>query len=245
LGSPTFRWKGLQLGPGTLFIEDKTTHLQAGITIDNGSLLIDGAENIRLGNILITSSGIRSVLSSQDITIGALGDQGYLKVAHGIKFVDGTILDTASGATGAIGATGATGPRGLTGLTGATGLTGETGPAGDPRTPLVLGSQDGSERPPAILDFKNQVFEFNEGTWVLPDGREGEIVYFVLGNSGRAESILIQVNHLRVIEEGRTAILVDPIWLPFSFAAGTNTTSLLSAVFTKEAWNISGGTLAR
>jgi hypothetical protein len=197
-----------------LFIEDKTTHQQAGLTIDDGTLLIDGAENIRLGNILITSSGIRSVLSNQDITIGALGDQGHLKAAHGIKFVDGTILTSASGATGA---TGATGPRGLTGLTGATGATGSTGPvgptgpAGDPRTPLALGSQDGNERPPAILDLKNQVFEFSDGRWVLPDGKEGEIVYFFMSNSGSAEDISIDVQHLRIIESGRATVLVDAL----------------------------------
>jgi hypothetical protein len=219
LGSDTFRWKGLQLGPGTLYIEDKITGEQAGITIVDGSLLIDGAESIRLGNIQITTTGIRSVLADDDITIGGEGDTGYLSVANGIKFPDGSTLFSASD------------------------IVGETGPAGDPRTPMLLGTQDGNEQPSAVLDLDYQVFEFNDGTWVLPDAEEGVIVYFVMGDGGSAEDIFIEVNHLRVIEGGRAEVVIDKRWSPFSFAGGTNTTSLISAVFTRDAWNITGGIL--
>lgn len=150
LGSPTFRWKGLQLGPGTLYIQDVTTGAQAGLTVDNGTLLLDGAENLRLGNIRLTKTGIESILSDQDITIGNLNDQGYTLIANGIKFEDGTILTSAlaKGATGSQGPQGATGPQGpagpaggppgpqgATGATGATGSMGPAGPAGGPAGP--------------------------------------------------------------------------------------------------------------
>lgn len=126
LGSSTFRWKGLQLGPGTLYIEDKTTHEQVGITVDDGTFMIDGVQNIRLGNIQITSTGLRSILADNDITIGATGDTGYLSVATGIRFSDGSKMSSAPAA----GATGATGPAGPRGATGATGPQGPTGPEG-------------------------------------------------------------------------------------------------------------------
>jgi hypothetical protein len=135
LGSAAYRWKGLQLGPGTLYIEDQITGLQAGITVNDGTLLLDGTDSLRIGNIRLTKKGIESVLSDQDITIGNLSDRGYALFAHGIKFPDGTIQTSAmlqgiKGDTGATGATGAQGIQGDTGATGPQGLTGATGPAG-------------------------------------------------------------------------------------------------------------------
>lgn len=111
LGSPDFRWKGLQIGPGTLYIEDVATGDQVAITVNDGTLLLDGAENIRIGNIRLTSSGLESMLSSQDITIGNLGDTGYVVLARGLKFPDGTIQSTAS-SRGSVGPEGPAGPPG-------------------------------------------------------------------------------------------------------------------------------------
>jgi len=138
LGSPSYRWKGLQLGPGTLYIEDQVTGLQAGLTVNGGTLLLDGADSLRIGNIRFTAKGIESVISDQDITIGNITDRGYALFARGIKFPDGTIQTSAilQGIKGDTGATGATGPQGIKGDTGATGatgpqgLTGASGPSG-------------------------------------------------------------------------------------------------------------------
>ena len=132
LGSSEFRWKSLRLGPGTLFIEDILTGGQAAITVDNGALLVNGADSLRIGNIQLTNTGLRSLLRSQDITIGAAGDLGYLAVSTGIRFPDGTILTSASGlgTTGARGAAGAQGAAGTSGASGTPGATGPVGPAG-------------------------------------------------------------------------------------------------------------------
>jgi hypothetical protein len=135
LGNPTNRWKGLQLGPGTLYIEDITTGLQAGITVDSGTLLLDGTDSLRIGNIRLTKKGIESILTDQDITFGNLGDRGYALFANGIKFPDGTIQTTAmlqgiKGDTGEKGDTGLQGIKGDTGAQGPQGLIGNTGPAG-------------------------------------------------------------------------------------------------------------------
>lgn len=135
LGNSTNRWKGLQLGPGTLYIEDVTTGLQAGITVNGGTLLLDGADSLRIGNIRLTKKGIESVLSDQDITFGNLGDRGYALFANGIKFPDGTIQTTAmlrgiKGDTGEKGDTGLQGIKGDTGAQGPQGLKGDTGAAG-------------------------------------------------------------------------------------------------------------------
>jgi hypothetical protein len=116
LGSSEFRWKDLQLGPGTLFIEDPVTGDQVAMTVNDGSLLLDGADSLRIGNIRLTATGIESILADQDITIGNLGDTGYVVLARGLKFPDGTIQSTAAGG-------GSTGPEGPAG---------PPGPQGDP-----------------------------------------------------------------------------------------------------------------
>jgi len=111
LGSSELRWKDLQLGPGTLYIEDAITGEQVGVTVNEGSFLIDGAESLRLGNIRLTATGLESILNDQDITIGNLGDTGYVVLARGLKFPDGTIQSTAGGA-GSVGPEGPAGPPG-------------------------------------------------------------------------------------------------------------------------------------
>jgi two-component sensor histidine kinase len=98
LGTSTFRWKGLQLGPGTLYIEDKTTGKQAGITIVDGSLLIDGAENIRLGNqverVLQTAQMEKEeiILKKKDLDIHTLIQHVAENINPTIQTNQGTLL---------------------------------------------------------------------------------------------------------------------------------------------------------
>ena len=135
LGTPKLRWKDLQVGPGTIYLEDKETGLQVGITVSAGTLLLDKVENLRLGNIRITKDGIESLIPGQDIRIGNITDRGYLSVANGIKFPDGSIFTTKpadgiNGSNGANGSGGATGPAGATGANGSAGPQGPQGPQG-------------------------------------------------------------------------------------------------------------------
>lgn len=158
LGNENKRWKTMQLGPGTLFMEDSETGEQVGITIQDGTMLLDGADSLRIGNVQLTAAGLRSILREQDIAIGEPGDTGYLATARGIKFPDGSIqLSAASatvgvpskgadGKTGATGASGAVGPAGPRGLKGDQGIQGEVGPAGPegpagPAGPAGTGAQ--------------------------------------------------------------------------------------------------------
>lgn len=142
LGSPERRWKSVHLGPGTIYIQDQQTLQQVDITVQSGALLLDGADSLRIGNVRLTSTGIESVLSGQDISIGNPGDSGYLSTSRGIRFPDGSVQDSAT----IEGPRGERGPQGLKGETGATGATGEKGetgaqgPAGIPASPETFSS---------------------------------------------------------------------------------------------------------
>lgn len=98
LGSTSARWKSLQLGPGTLYIEDQKTGKQAQLTVSDGALQINGANSLKIGNTELT--------------------------ANGLTFPDGTIQTSAQliGPKGEKGDTGMSGgPQGLPGPPGTTG----------------------------------------------------------------------------------------------------------------------------
>jgi hypothetical protein len=168
IGTLAKRWKSLQLGPGTLFIQDQVTGAQAGLTVNAGSLLLDGADSLRIGNVQLTATGIKSVLPDQDLTIGALGDQGYLSLSRALKFPDGTTQSTAmlNGLTGPQGAQGPQGPQGATGATGATGPQGATGATGPQGTAGVAVNMKGSF--PTMGAFTTAALVGNPGdAWII------------------------------------------------------------------------------
>ena len=163
LGTPNLRWKDVQVGPGTIYLEDKETGLQVGLTVSAGTLLLDKVENLRLGNIRITKDGIESLIPGQDIRIGNITDRGYLSVANGIKFPDGSIFTTKpadgiNGSNGANGGGGATGPAGASGATGPTGAAGPIGPQG----PAGSGIPEGYVEQSFCADERTQVITFGE-----------------------------------------------------------------------------------
>lgn len=135
LGTPANRWKDLQLGPGTLWIQDSevTPPTQVGLTVRSGSLLLDGADSLRIGNIRLTSTGLTSIIPTSPITLGDATFTNYVELqSGGLKFKDGSIQSTAatSGSNGSQGPAGSTGAAGATGPQGPAGATGATGPAG-------------------------------------------------------------------------------------------------------------------
>lgn len=130
LGSDEFRWKDLAIGAGTIRITDGTTCEVVLMSVKNGVLLLDGSDSLRIGNIRLSKTGLSSEVSNQDITIGNPGDRGFLTLARGIRFPDGTTQTTAI-QEGSLGPQGIAGPTGATGPQGAkdeTGAKGETGP---------------------------------------------------------------------------------------------------------------------
>ena len=161
LGSFDKRWAGIHVGPGTLYITDITLGTDAELTVNNGVLKINGANQLQVGQLKFVDNTIESTELGTDIQIGDLNATANLVLNRNIVvgenksliFQDGTRQFTAPinadwNATGGLaqilnkptllqGAQGPAGPKGDAGAvgpkgdTGATGATGLTGPKGD------------------------------------------------------------------------------------------------------------------
>ena len=152
LGSFDKRWAGIHVGPGTLYITDITLGTDAELTVNNGVLKINGANQLQVGQLKFVENTIESTELGTDIQIGDLNATANLVLNRNIVvgenksliFQDGTRQFTAPinadwNATGGLAQIlnkpallqGAQGPAGPKGDTGATGLTGPKGDTGD------------------------------------------------------------------------------------------------------------------
>jgi hypothetical protein len=78
LGTPDYRWKELYIGPGTLYITDQTLNSQAGLSVNNGVLLVNGANQLQVGQLKFLDNTIESTTSAIDIQIGSTSSTANL-----------------------------------------------------------------------------------------------------------------------------------------------------------------------
>jgi hypothetical protein len=107
---------------------------------------------------------------------------------------------------------------------------------------LRISVQDGNQTPPATLDLSKDIFPLTVGTWFLPDGYEGQVVNFVMGDNADAQNILIQVGRLRYNDEGVGKQVDNALWYPFTSDRGNKANpTWVSAIFTQGRWNFKEG----
>ncbi len=91
------------------------------------------------------------------------------------------------------------------------------------------------------IDLTKQVTSMSDGTWLLPDGIEGQIIYFAQGNGGSAEDSYLTVAHLRYNVNGLATQVNNGSWSPFQYETGKPNFSICTAIFTDGHWGFSGG----
>ncbi len=92
------------------------------------------------------------------------------------------------------------------------------------------------------LDLNKQVHKLSwtgSYAYTLGDGVEGQIIYLV-PSAGQASSIYITVEHARLLNDGAGTVTDNAVYFPFSTALPT----VITAIFTDNAWNFSGGSVA-
>ena len=106
LGAPNKRFGNVYMGYRGLYLADQTTDENINITVNSGTLFLDGAQNLRLGNLTLVDTTLTSATPNLDISVGATDDTGFFYVKRKAQFDNTTFSSTqamvsfnASGAT--------------------------------------------------------------------------------------------------------------------------------------------------
>lgn len=95
---------------------------------------------------------------------------------------------------------------------------------------------------PTVLDLSISVHKLADSYFLLKEGTEGQIIYFVPNGGGAsAEDIHIIVERARKWNRGGIIELEKVDWQPF-FPL-TDLPTIVTAIFTDKAWNVTNGTL--
>lgn len=92
LGTPDNRWAGIHVGPGTIYITDKTLLTDAELTVDNGVLQIDGANQLQVGDLKFVDNTIESTLESTNIQVGLTSSSGDILLNRNTRLYEGKDL---------------------------------------------------------------------------------------------------------------------------------------------------------
>lgn len=111
LGTTTKRWADIYLGPGTLNITDNMLGTNAGLTVSNGVLKINGANQLQVGQLKFVDNNIESTSASVNIEIGQLASSAdiiinrdvVLGTGKSLTFPDATVQTTAYKGTSTFG----------------------------------------------------------------------------------------------------------------------------------------------
>ena len=86
LGAPDKRFANIYLGYDGLYLADQTTDANINITVDNGTLYVNGAANLAIGNLVIRDTTLQSLTTNLDINIGETNDTGFFYVRRKAQF---------------------------------------------------------------------------------------------------------------------------------------------------------------
>lgn len=85
LGTATLRWKNVYAGQGGLWLADSVTNAEVQLGVNNGTLYINGVQNLAVGNLVILNTTLTSITPSTDIQIGNTSDTGNLVIGRTVQ----------------------------------------------------------------------------------------------------------------------------------------------------------------
>ena len=93
LGSALNRWQSAYIGPGSIYIQDTANAaLNAELTVTNGVLLVNGANQLQVGQLKFVNNTIQSTQSNIDIQIGYQTDTANLILERETKITQPLIV---------------------------------------------------------------------------------------------------------------------------------------------------------
>jgi hypothetical protein len=123
LGTSASRWKSISVGPGTINITDQTLLTETSLTVNNGVLQVNGANQLQVGQLKFVDNTIESISGGINIQIGLTGSTASLLLNRNVvlaagktlTFGDGSVQSTAAGFVEEYTPTSATDSYGFTG----------------------------------------------------------------------------------------------------------------------------------
>ena len=94
LGNANHRWANAYLGTQGLYLADTVTDQNINIVATNGTLFLNGAQNLAVGNLTIIDTTLTSKTNNLDISIGATDDTGFFYVKRKAQFDNTTFGPT-------------------------------------------------------------------------------------------------------------------------------------------------------
>ena len=94
LGSSTHRWGNVWVGPHSIHLQDQNTLADVEITVRSGTLYLNGAQNLAVGNLVIVDTTLTSATNNLDISIGATDDTGFFYIKRKAQFDNTTFSST-------------------------------------------------------------------------------------------------------------------------------------------------------
>jgi hypothetical protein len=82
LGDPTHRFRNLYLGPSSLFMADTVTDANIELKVTSGTLYLNGAQNLAVGDLTIVGNTVQARLPSIDINLGDPADTGLFTIGR-------------------------------------------------------------------------------------------------------------------------------------------------------------------
>ena len=86
LGSATHRWGDVYIGKASLHLLDETLNTDVAITVNNGTMYMNGVQSLAVGDLTIIGTTLTSRTSNLDISIGATDDTGFFYVKRKAQF---------------------------------------------------------------------------------------------------------------------------------------------------------------
>jgi len=97
----------------------------------------------------------------------------------------------------------------------------------------LINSSDYQSLPP--LNLNSGVLTLDQGDYYLPNGTEGQQIYFVPTNaSNSGTSVIVWLDSVRFFTNGTVTTATAQVWYPFF----TGTKGIASAIFAGGAWNL-------
>lgn len=86
LGNATHRWGDVWIGKASLHLLDETLNTDVALTVNNGTMYLNGIQSLAVGSLTIVGNTLTSVTNNLDINIGDANDTGFFYVRRKAQF---------------------------------------------------------------------------------------------------------------------------------------------------------------